>query len=101
MSPDFINTLEAIRVQLGFPLYIVSGFRCIPHNARIGGVVDSAHLTGLAVDIACTDSWKRSRILDVAYTNGVLRRGISKSFIHLDIGGEATGHPSPRTWLYT
>ena len=45
--------LEQIRSLLGYPIHVNSGFRCIELNKAVGGVPDSAHLSGFAADIVC------------------------------------------------
>ena len=47
--------LDPIRKQLGFPIYVYSGFRSQQVNAKVGGVVASAHVFGCAADIYCDD----------------------------------------------
>jgi len=44
------ETLEEVRKILGVPMHITSGYRNNAVNARVGGVQNSAHLTGLAAD---------------------------------------------------
>lgn len=44
------QVLEAVRVQVGAPLLISSGYRSPALNSRIGGVANSAHVRGLAAD---------------------------------------------------
>ena len=46
-----VMTLEAIREAVGLPVNIECGSRCETHNAAVGGVADSGHLTGEAADI--------------------------------------------------
>lgn len=43
--------LEFIRYDSGYPLRISSGFRSSALNKKVGGVVNSSHLFGYAVDI--------------------------------------------------
>lgn len=43
--------LEKTRLWAGSPIIITSGYRCPEYNERIGGVPDSLHTTGRAVDI--------------------------------------------------
>lgn len=43
--------LEPIRLLLGVPLHVDSGYRCSALNIAICGAVDSAHLYGRAADI--------------------------------------------------
>ena len=47
------NTLEQVRSLLGFPMHIDSGYRCKELNEAVGGVPESAHLTGYAADFTC------------------------------------------------
>lgn len=48
--------MEGIRADLGGrAIHVNSGFRSPAVNAAVGGVADSAHLTGWAVDFICPD----------------------------------------------
>lgn len=40
-----------IREEHGHPIIVSSWYRCANHNDRVGGVPNSLHLRGLAVDI--------------------------------------------------
>jgi hypothetical protein len=42
--------LERVRLVLGAPLFITSGYRCPELNRAIGGSLTSAHVGGLAAD---------------------------------------------------
>jgi hypothetical protein len=50
-----VRTVNEIRRRLGAPITIVesggSGVRCKQHNANVGGVANSLHLTGNAADL--------------------------------------------------
>lgn len=50
-----VRTVDEIRRRLGVPVTIVesggSGVRCHVHNANVGGVANSNHLTGNAADL--------------------------------------------------
>ena len=51
-SPQLVAILERLRaIKGGKPLTIVSGFRCVPHNAAVGGAADSRHVHADAADI--------------------------------------------------
>lgn len=54
--------LEPLRRSFGAAIQISSGFRCSELNKLVGGVADSQHLTGEAVDIYTFGS---SRLLEV------------------------------------
>jgi len=45
--------LQKIRDILGYPVVITSGYRCDRLNRMVGGVDDSQHCIGQAVDIIC------------------------------------------------
>jgi len=49
-----INVLEPLRVAMGHPIKIGSGFRCKELNKAVGGVYNSQHITGHAADL-CID----------------------------------------------
>ena len=49
------DCFEKIREAWGKPIVVTSGYRCFKHNQAIGGTPLSAHLFGLALDMACKD----------------------------------------------
>lgn len=51
MGKNAVQTAEAARRYFGRPGIVVSGLRCKQHNAHVGGVVNSQHLYGEAVDL--------------------------------------------------
>lgn len=46
-----ISRLDEIREGYGKPIYVNSGYRCEELNKEVGGVEDSYHIKGLAVDL--------------------------------------------------
>lgn len=52
VRPELIAALEWVRSDYGLPMAINCGYRCVRHNALVGGAPHSAHLTGEAADIA-------------------------------------------------
>ena len=47
------NALEHVRVLLGHPMTITSGYRSLELNRGIGGSKSSSHMTGFAADFKC------------------------------------------------
>ena len=86
LKPEMWTLLDKIRGECGFAFNINSGLRTKEENDALkDSVSDSAHLSGLAVDIACTESAKRFKMIEVALKNGIKRIGVGKTFVHLDI----------------
>ena len=49
---ETVRLADEIRRRAGVPLRVNSGLRCKQHNADVGGVWNSLHLTGQAIDLA-------------------------------------------------
>jgi len=98
ISKDIIQLLEVIRLAINKPLQVNSGVRSKEHNLKIGGVSDSSHLTGLAVDISIKDSVTRYKALNVLIKNGVKRIGLHANFIHFDLD---RSKPQEVFWVYS
>jgi uncharacterized protein YcbK (DUF882 family) len=82
--PDFADLLDDARHRAGIPFLITSGYRCPTYNISVGGKPSSAHLKGLAADIATPTSRSRYKILWGLLTAGFDRIGIGPDFIHVD-----------------
>ncbi|QDP62863.1 MAG: putative peptidase M15 [Prokaryotic dsDNA virus sp.] len=91
MSKDLLLMLDDLRNKFGKPMKITSGYRSESYNKKIGGVKDSSHIKGLAVDIACNNSRDRFMIVKLALEVGFRRIGIAETFVHLDIDTEKSG----------
>lgn len=46
-----LEVLQPLRNYIGKPIIITSGYRSIALNAKVGGVIDSQHVSGQAVDL--------------------------------------------------
>lgn len=51
MQRKLVKLADGARAQFGAPAMVVSGLRCAKHNANVGGVANSRHLCGRAVDL--------------------------------------------------
>jgi hypothetical protein len=76
---------------------VSSGCRCEKHNLEEGGKPSSAHLRGLAADIACINSQVRYIVLRTLFNRNVRRIGIGKTFVHFDLDQEL---PQWVGWIY-
>jgi uncharacterized protein YcbK (DUF882 family) len=95
-KPELIAKLQELRDAYGKPMVITSGYRCPNQNKKVGGAPNSKHVSGEAVDIACTDAAERYKLLRLAFTLGFGGIAYSKSFVHFDIRSPL----SPATWSY-
>jgi hypothetical protein len=85
VSDKLMSMLDNARTIADVPFIITSGLRTVESNKKTGGVPDSAHLKGLAVDLACSDSFNRYKIIYGLFVGGFKRIGIAKDHIHADI----------------
>ena len=97
MDREFIAKLEAARVYADVPFSINSGYRCNKHNFCAGGKKTSAHMKGMAADIACEDDHTRYVIIMALVKAGFTRMGIGVKFIHVD--NDFTKN-AERVWVY-
>ena len=51
-AEETVRMADEIRRRGGVPLHVNSGVRCKRHNAEVGGVSNSLHTTGQAVDLS-------------------------------------------------
>jgi len=120
VSEELLRHLEAMRCLADRPLYVVSGARCVTHNAAVGGVRSSAHTRGTATDLAVSGARDRIELIlahvltvatQTALINPALARelyrsileierglGIAKGFVHVDV--DQVLEPRPGAWSY-
>lgn len=84
LDAAFVRKLESAEAFYGMAFVISSGFRSEAVNRAVDGVADSAHLSGLAVDIVCKNSISRFKIVRALFMVGFCRIGIDKDYIHVD-----------------
>jgi zinc D-Ala-D-Ala carboxypeptidase len=97
MDPELLQMLDNAREMAGVPFVITSSYRTLSHNAKVGGKIHSAHLKGMAVDIAAPNSEARYAMVGGLIKAGFRRIGIGKDFIHTDIDPEK---PQGVFWMY-
>lgn len=82
-DPDFLDGLEALRAEVGRPLFLTSGRRCPRHNRSEGGASRSEHMLHIAGDISVTGH-DRAVLLRAAVKVGFTGIGIGATFLHVD-----------------
>jgi len=85
MDEKILSMIDKARDMFAKPIKVNSGYRTEKHNTKIGGVKNSSHLTGLAIDISCNNSLDRFQLIMILMAVGFNRIGIASSFIHIDI----------------
>ena len=97
MSAQFIQLLDKARHRAKTSFIISSGYRTREHNKKVGGVSNSSHTKGLAVDIKCINSSERFSIINALLDIGFHRIGVNKTFIHVDNDTNKNGFV---LWMY-
>lgn len=100
LTEDLVFKLERARELYGYPIVITSGYRPPAHNAAVGGVSNSAHETGLAVDIrapikSLENAELREKLAWALGAAGFRRVGTYDRHFHADVDKEK---PIPAWW---
>lgn len=81
-----IRVADKIRKTLGAPATVSSGVRCSQHNSNVGGVSNSRHLTGKAMDFCVAGKSANQVLAEVnKYSEIRYAYAIDGSFVHMDI----------------
>ncbi|MCP4900216.1 MAG: peptidase M15 [bacterium] len=79
LNPMLVERLDWAREQSGVPFTITSGYR--PGDPK-------AHGKGLAVDIRCSQSMPRFRMIQALQNVGFRRIGVYNLHVHADVAEE-------------
>jgi hypothetical protein len=85
LQDEFSAFLDRARKISGVPYIITSGYRTPGENAACGGVEDSSHEKGLAVDLRSHDSNSRYQII-----KGLIMAGATRIGFYTDAQGNLT-----------
>lgn len=97
LSARLMDLLLDIEGDVSFEVVVTSGMRTKAKNKAVGGVVKSAHLTGEAADLAVKNSAERFQLVSAAYRQGIVRIGVGKTFVHVDVSPDL---PQNVMWHY-
>jgi len=107
MDEAFMDMLQALRRELGFPFKLNSAYRCPKHDAQVGSSSSAGsgpHTLGKAVDVAVAGE-QAYRIVQGALARGFSGIGIMARgpwggrYVHLDTL-RAEEAPRPALWSY-
>ena len=103
MDSNFMEMIEDLREELGFPFIVTSAYRCPQHPVEARKKLSGAHSTGQAIDLAVKgeDAYRLlSGALRAGFTGiGVNQKGNSR-FVHLDNIESSEARPRPWIWSY-
>lgn len=86
LKPEFVQILDTARGKTDVPFDITSGFRTPEQNKAAGGVANSSHTKGLAVDLKVKDNFARYKIINALMTCGSpVFIEDARSHIHVDV----------------
>ena len=81
-----VRAADRVREHFGKTATVSSGLRCTQHNANVGGVSNSRHLTGKAMDF-CISGQTAEQVLAYVQQQPEIRYAyaIDNKFVHMDI----------------
>ena len=81
-----VRTADRVREHFGKTATVSSGLRCTQHNANVGGVSNSRHLTGKAMDFYISGQ-TAEQVLAYVQKQPEIRYAyaIDNKFVHMDI----------------
>jgi hypothetical protein len=93
VDPNLLDRWEKFQSAFGDQLVVISGKRDPNHNKEVGGVSQSEHLDGGAIDIDATGMTEEDklRFIRTASAMGFGGIGVYENSFHLDLG-------KPRYW---
>lgn len=99
MQPLFLYQLDQVRQYCGVVFVLNSAYRSPEYDKLKGRSGSGFHTKGRAVDVRCTDSASRMKIIAACKRFG-LSCGIASNFIHIDNRSVEDGYSEPIAFLY-
>lgn len=86
MDKALIRTADRLRKHFGVPVLVSSGLRCQTHNANVGGVANSRHVSGKAMDF-CVTGKTAAAVLEFVQQQPEIRYAyaIDGQYVHMDV----------------
>lgn len=86
MDRTLVRVADRVREHFGAAVIVSSGLRCKKHNANVGGVANSRHLCGKAMDFRVAGKTAAS-VLEFVQKQPEIRYAyaIDGSYVHMDV----------------
>lgn len=86
MQEKLLKVADRVRAHFGNPAIVTSGVRCQQHNKAVGGVANSRHLQGKAMDFSVS-GFSASSVLQYVQAQPEIRYAyaIDSNHVHMDI----------------
>lgn len=86
MDRTLVQIADRVREHFGAAAVVSSGLRCVRHNANVGGVSNSRHLAGKAMDF-CIAGKSAGEVLAYVQKQSEIRYAyaIDERFVHMDV----------------
>lgn len=86
MDRTLVQVADRVRRHFGAAVIVSSGLRCQKHNASVGGVANSRHLCGKAMDFRVTGK-TAAAVLEFVQQQPEIRYAyaIDGSYLHMDV----------------
>lgn len=86
MSEKLVKNADKTRKYFGKSITVSSGLRCEKHNANVGGVSNSRHRTGKAMDFCVAGKTASQVLAYVQKLDGIrYAYAIDGSYVHMDV----------------
>lgn len=94
IDPQLETLIDAIRENVGSPINASCAYRCVEHNRRVDGEVNSYHLQGKACDLEVPEGFTvdsfaqlcRNTMNEIGIIGGI-GRYYGGQFVHVDCRG--------------
>ena len=96
MDSEFLEQLDFLRAECGFPFRITSGYRDATHPNEARKPEPGTHSQGIAADIAVSNGVERMNIVHNALKLGFGGIGVARTFVHVD-----SRKTTPVMWTYS
>jgi len=87
MDDRFLELLDDLRHECGFPFVVNSGYRSPLHSKEVIKENPGMHTEGKAADIKTSGGKQRYLVVESAMALGFTGIGVAKTYVHVDLRG--------------